>query len=206
MKIEPYLSLVKDPFLRLPAPARLVFSLVAGAIVVTLLTVGFKIVVWWVSTSQQSAFIEPRISQLLGYLQSEEQLRAALSERNQLLEDLAFPDSGDSGRGGALLQQEIRRLSSISGLTLIGSEVREPQPLENLLKLAVNVKVAGSPSGVLEFLNLLQAFRPFLFVSSMSIYGQRQVSGRRVGGVQQTESFLNLELDVQAYQLSDTPQ
>lgn len=200
--IKVWLKQIEAQVMNLPIPARITGGLLLGLWLVVATTIFLKITLWWFGSSQQSAHVEPRIAQIQGYLDAQDRLEVALAERDQLLDEVAFPDSGDSGRGGALLQQEIRRMSGESGLTVVGSEVLEPEPLDALLQLRVKVKVTGSPAGVTEFMTRLNRYRPFLFVEGFSLYGQRQVNGRVISGVQQTENSLMLELDVLAHQVT----
>ena len=89
-----------------------------------------------------------------------------------------------------------------SALTVIGSEVREPELLEDLAMLRVNVKVAGLPENVTQFFQSLNAYRPFLFVSTLSINPQqRQLNSLRSPARETYDNTLLLQLDVYAYQL-----
>jgi hypothetical protein len=100
-----------------------------------------------------------------------------------------------------LLQQEIRKLAASSALTVIGSEVREPELLEDLAMLRVNVKVAGLPENVTQFFQSLNAYRPFLFVSTLSINPQQRQLNILRSGRETYDNTLLLQLDVYAYQL-----
>ena len=82
-----------------------------------------RLIAWWVESSVETARLEPRIAQIVGYLESEQRIDAALTAYGDMLDELAFPDSGESGMGGARLQQELRQMSTQSGLTLVGTEV-----------------------------------------------------------------------------------
>lgn len=135
-------------------------------------------------------------------MNARDEIVEALEARSEVLANAAFLDSGDSGRGGALLQQEIRELADSNALTIIGSEVREPELLEDLAKLRVNFKVAGLPENVTRFFQSLNAYRPFLFVSTVSINPQqRQLNVLRAPGRESYDNTLLLQLDVYAYQL-----
>jgi len=195
---------LRDSFLSFPVPARVMLGTILGAITLITLVVVFRLLFWWGSSGQISARLEPRIGQTLGFLEAEAQVAQALGERNALLEQLAFPNTGDSGRGGALLQQEIRKLSAQNDLTVIGSEVQEPEVLENLQKLKVNVRVAGHPTNVTRFFQSLNAFRPALFVSGLSINPQqRQLVAARSRNREQYDNTLIVQLDVYAYQMGE---
>jgi len=139
---------------------------------------------------------------MLGFLNARQEISNALESRTNLLTSLALADSGDSGRGGALLQQEIRKLAADNGLTIIGSEVQEPELLEDVDKLRVNVRAKGLPGNVAKFFQSLSAYRPFLFVSTFSINpNRRQLNTVRSPERETYDNTLSIQLDIYAYQL-----
>ena len=195
---------VRDAFWRLPSPAKLVLGVVLGSAALVLITVVLRLAIWWGSAGQATARLEPRIAQTLGFLDARQEIASALETRTNLLTSLALADSGGSGRGGALLQQEIRKLAASNGLTIIGSEVQEPEPLEDVAKLRVNVKATGLPENVARFFQSLSGYRPLLFVSNFSINpNQRQLNILRSPGRETYDNALSIQLDIYAYQLGD---
>lgn len=195
---------VRDAFWGLPSPARLVLGVVLGSTALILLAVVLRLAIWWGSAGQATARLEPRIAQMLGFLNARQEISNALEARANLLTSLAIADSGDSGRGGALLQQEIRKLAASNGLTIIGSEVQEPELLEDVDKLRVNVRARGLPENVARFFQSLSAYRPFLFVSTLSINpNRRQLNTVRSPERETYDNTLSIQLDIYAYQLGD---
>lgn len=195
---------VRDAFWGLPSPARLVLGVVLGSTALILLAVVMRLAIWWGSAGQATARLEPRIAQMLGFLNARQEISNALEARTNLLTSLAIADSGDSGRGGALLQQEIRKLAASNGLTIIGSEVQEPELLEDVDKLRVNVRARGLPENVAKFFQSLSAYRPFLFVSTLSINpNRRQLNTVRSPERETYDNTLSIQLDIYAYQLGD---
>ena len=195
---------VRDAFWGLPSPARLVLGVVLGSTALILLAVVMRLAIWWGSAGQATARLEPRIAQMLGFLNARQEISNALEARTNLLTSLAIADSGDSGRGGALLQQEIRKLAASNGLTIIGSEVQEPELLEDVDKLRVNVRARGLPEHVAKFFQSLSAYRPFLFVSTLSINpNRRQLNTVRSPERETYDNTLSIQLDIYAYQLGD---
>lgn len=191
------LSGFRDEVLALPAPGRAVLMTVAVATLIGVLLLMTRLIVWWVESSAETARLEPRIAQIVGYLESEQRIDSALNAYGQMLGELAFPDSGESGIGGARLQQQLRQMSTQNGLTLVGTEVRQPDNQDTLLRLGVNMRVAGPPENVIRFLETIQQYRPLLFISSLSLSAQR--GQRRAPETEQDN--LKLQLDVHAYQL-----
>ena len=195
---------IRDAFWRLPSPAKLVLGVALGSAALILIAVVLRLAIWWGSAGQAAAKLEPRIAQTLGFLDARQEIASALETRTNLLTSLALADSGGSGRGGALLQQEIRKLAASNGLTIIGSEVQEPEPLEDVAKLRVNVKATGLPENVARFFQSLSGYRPLLFVSNFSINpNQRQLNILRSPGREAYDNALSIQLDVYAYQLGD---
>ena len=191
-----------NAFLAQPLPARTVVSTVAIAVTVSVLLVFGRLTFWWMDTASETAKLEPRIARMLGFMEAKASIGEAVAQREGILGSIAFPDTGDSGRGGALLQQEIRKLASSSGLTVIGSEVRDPEALEDLDRLRVNVRVSGQPGDVEAFLASLDMYRPLVFVSSLSINPQqRQVLSARNPQRERYDNRLIMEFDVHAYQI-----
>ena len=194
----------RDAFWRLPSPAKLVLGVVLGSAALVLITVVLRLAIWWGSAGQATARLEPRIAQTPGFLDARQEIASALETRTDLLTSLALADSGGSGRGGALLQQEIRKLAASNGLTIIGSEVQEPEPLEDVAKLRVNVKATGLPENVARFFQSVSGYRPLLFVSNFSINpNQRQLNILRSPGRETYDNALSIQLDIYAYQLGD---
>ena len=110
---------LRKALVQLPVQAR---SVLIGAglvvMVLTLLALG-NIFGWWMSNVSEISATKPRISRLLGYIEAAPRITDALADVNVALSELAIEDTGDSGRGGALLQQQLRQLASEAGLTVV---------------------------------------------------------------------------------------
>ena len=130
---------------KLPLQAR---SVVYGATVVfavvTLLTLS-NVLGWWLGSFSDISATKPRISRLLGYIEAAPQIESATAEIDLALTRVAIEDTGDTGRGGALLQQQLRQLAGRVGLTVVGSELKEPVQLEALVKLKAPCKSPAVP-------------------------------------------------------------
>ncbi|MDG1214392.1 MAG: hypothetical protein P8N17_00190, partial [Luminiphilus sp.] len=120
---------------QLPMQARSV--LIGAVLIVTTLTLLAlsHLFGWWISHVADISATKPRISRLLGYIDAAPNINATLTEVDIALSELAIEDTGDTGRGGALLQQQLRQLAGEVGLTVVGSEVKEPETLNALVKL-----------------------------------------------------------------------
>ena len=193
--------LFQSNIMMMPTAGRVVAIIAISLVGMVLFYVVVRVLVWWISTAQHIDRIEPRIAQTLGFTEARVDIVAALEEREGLLAELAYSTDGDSGRNGAIMQQELRRLSSQSGLVLIGSEVQDSESVGDLDKLSVNLKVSGAPGALMELINQIQASRPVQFIDTLNISARRQLSGRLRDSKQATEHVLIADLQVSAYEV-----
>jgi hypothetical protein len=171
--------------------------------VLTLLALG-NIFGWWMSNVSEISATKPRISRLLGYIEAAPRITDALADVNVALSELAIEDTGDSGRGGALLQQQLRQLASEAGLTVVGSEVKEPEALDALVKLNATLELTGGPDDFDAFLERLYLGVPALFPEGMKIEAMRRINRRRnPRTLSGTEDHVMAKVDVAAFRLSE---
>ena len=132
-------------FKAMPRPAKFVAGgalLLAGALVALMLA---TLILRWSAHLSAIDATKPRISRVLGYVDSAPLIGSKVSEVGVLMEDLIIMDNGASGRGGALMQQQLRELASDAGLTVTGSQVKPAEDAGVLTKLAVTLQVQGGP-------------------------------------------------------------
>jgi len=195
---------LRKALVQLPAQARAVL-IGAGLVVMvlTLLALG-NIFGWWMSNVSEISATKPRISRLLGYIEAAPRITDALADVNVALSELAIEDTGDSGRGGALLQQQLRQLASEAGLTVVGSEVREPEALDALVKLNATLELTGGPDDFDAFLERLYLAVPALFPEGMKIEAMRRINRRRnPSTLSGTEDHVMAKVDIAAFRLSE---
>lgn len=195
---------LRKALVQLPVQAR---SVLIGAglvvMVLTLLALG-NIFGWWMSNVSEISATKPRISRLLGYIEAAPRITDALADVNVALSELAIEDTGDSGRGGALLQQQLRQLASEAGLTVVGSEVKEPQSLDALVKLNATLELTGGPDDFDAFLERLYLAVPALFPEGMKIEAMRRINRRRnPRTLSGTEDHVMAKVDIAAFRLSE---
>ena len=188
---------------QLPVQAR---SVVIGVVLIvttlTLLTLS-NIFGWWFSHVADISSTKPRISRLLGYIDAAPRINATLAEVDIVLAELAIEDTGDTGRGGALLQQQLRQLAGEVGLTVVGSEVKEPEALDSLVKLNATLNLTGGPDELDEFFQRLYGASPALFPEMMKIEALRRINRRRhPSALVGTEDHMSAQIDIAAYRLS----
>ena len=195
---------LRKALVQLPVQAR---SVLIGAglvvMVLTLLALG-NIFGWWMSNVSEISATKPRISRLLGYIEAAPRITDALADVNVALSELAIEDTGDSGRGGALLQQQLRQLASEAGLTVVGSEVKEPEALDALVKLNATLELTGGPDDFDAFLERLYLGVPALFPEGMKIEAMRLINRRRnPRTLSGTEDHVMAKVDIAAFRLSE---
>ena len=198
-----WLLTIQSSTVKLPLQAR---SVVYGAATVftllTLLTLS-NLLGWWLSSFSDISATKPRISRLLGYIEAAPQIESATAEIDLALARVAIEDTGDTGRGGALLQQQLRQLAGRVGLTVVGSEVKEPVQLETLVKLNATLKVTGGPNDFDEFFQLLYRASPAFFPEGMQAEALRRINRRLRNPDAATADHLSARIDVAAYRLSE---
>jgi hypothetical protein len=147
---------------------------------------------------------KPRISRLLGYIEAAPSITTTLLEVDSALSQLAIEDTGDTGRGGALLQQQLRQLAGEAGLTVVGSEVKEPEALDALVKLNATLQLTGGPDDLDAFFEGLYFADPALFPEGMKIEAMRRINRRRhPSTLSGTEDHVMATVDIAAFRLSD---
>ena len=188
---------------KLPLQARsIVYGAAAVFVVVTLLALS-NLLGWWLSSFSDISATKPRISRLLGYIDAAPQIESATAEVELALTQVAIEDTGDTGRGGALLQQQLRQLAGAAGLTVVGSEVKEPAQLEALVKLNATLQVTGGPDDFDAFFQLLYRASPALLPEGMQAEALRRINRRLRNPDAATADHLSARIDVAAYRLSE---
>jgi hypothetical protein len=188
---------------KLPLQARsVVYGAAAVFVVVTLLALS-NVLGWWLGSFSDISATKPRISRLLGYIEAAPQIESATAEIELALTQVAIEDTGDTGRGGALLQQQLRQLAGAAGLTVVGSEVKEPVQLEALVKLNATLQVTGGPDDFDEFFQLLYRASPALLPEGMQAEALRRINRRLRNPDAATADHLSARVDIAAYRLSE---
>jgi len=188
---------------KLPLQARSVVYGGATVFVVATLLAWSSVLGWWLASFSDISATKPRISLLLGYIEAAPQIESATAEVELALTQVAIEDTGDTGRGGALLQQQLRQLAGAAGLTVVGSEVKEPVQLEALVKLNATLQVSGGPDDFDEFFQLLYRASPALLPEGMQAEALRRINRRLRNPDAATADHLSARVDVAAYRLSE---
>lgn len=195
------LDQLRMEFIDLPRPAQwlsgsVILISVVGTISIMLAALGS----WWVDMSLAGHAAE-QAARYKGYLESSTRLVSVLATYRAELDEFAYPDSGDSGRSGALLQQDLRRISESSGVVVSGSEVKEPVEIDGLVELRVQLNLSGPALAMDQLLAALQDATPLLFLERLEMQGPRQ--SRRRGGPPELSEHISAQLHILAYRVSE---
>ena len=197
------LLLIQSSTAELPFQARSIAYGTAAVFALVTLLVLSNVLGWWLGSLSDISATKPRISRLLGHIEAAPQIESATAEIETALTQVAIEDTGDTGRGGALLQQQLRKLAGDVGLTVVGSEVKEPVQLEALVKLNATLQVTGGPDDFDEFFQILYLASPALFPEGMQAEALRRINRRLRNPDAATADHLSARVDVAAYRLSD---
>ena len=196
-------SLIQSSTAELPVQARSIVYAVGSILTLATLLVLSNVLGWWLDTLSEIGSTKPRISRLLGYIEAAPQIESATAGVERALAQVAIEDTGDTGRGGALLQQQLRQLAGRVGLTVVGSELKEPVQLAALVKLKATLQVTGGPDDFDEFLQLLYRASPALFPEGMQAEALRRINRRLRNPDAATADHLSARVDVAAYRLGE---
>ena len=197
------LLLIQSSTAELPVQARSIIYGAAAVFALATLLVLSNVLGWWWGSLSDISSTKPRISRLLGYIEAAPQIESATAGVEMALTRIAIEDTGDTGRGGALLQQQLRQLAGDVGLTVVGSEVKEPVQLEALVKLNATLQVTGGPDDLDEFFQRLYLASPALFPGGLQAEALRRINRRLRNPAAGTEDHLSARIDVAAYRLSE---
>lgn len=149
---------------------------VGGSLLVLLVVVLASIACFWSLRRDFVAeidAIEPRTSRLLGILASADELRAASEASSGKLRELAYPGDQDSAATAAAMQQQVRELMTIVGLTVSGSQILPPRASPQFERLRLDITAEGNIEDFDEVLASLESMRPLVFVESLKVTPQR---------------------------------
>ena len=195
--------LIQSSAAELPLQARSIVYVAATTVALVTLLVLSNVLGWWLSSLSDIGATKPRISRLLGYIEAAPQIELTTAEVETALAQVAIEDTGDTGRGGALLQQQLRQLAGDVGLTVVGSEVKEPVQLEALVKLNATLQVTGGPDDFDEFFQRLYLASPAMFAEGMQAEALRRINRRLRDPDAAAADHLSARVDIAAYRLSE---
>jgi general secretion pathway protein M len=145
----------------------------------------------WLDYGREIERLEPRIARLAGLIASEGKLLESSGVLESRMYALIYPASTSTASAAASLQNDVRELATVAGLTLNNSQVLPPRELETLQKLAVKLRLKGDLAAVDRLLEELAGFEPLILVESIVIAPAR-INRRR--GEREGELSIDLQL------------
>lgn len=145
---------------------------VGGSLGVLLLLVLYWVLHFWFMRQgfvDEIASIEPRTSRLLGIMQSAEPLAAASETALGKLRELAYPADRDAAATAAGMQQGIRELMTVAGLSISGSQILPQLKSQEFDRLRLDITAEGNIEALDNALANLESMRPLVFVESLKI-------------------------------------
>ena len=193
---------MKRWFLNLPRPARSVVGLslmLALALFFSSLVGIFRLAY---DSVQSANLSKPKISQLLGYEASVNQMAAELAIQRSILARKAYVDIESESSAGANVQQSLRSLAVDAGLVLRGSRLidqSEDESTSGFKLLSLELKATGLPAAVDTFLKGVALHEPALSVRKLNLVPERSAANlRRRSGAATVSELLYLDLQITA--------
>lgn len=117
--------------------------------------------------------IEPRYARLLGLQQQGEPIAEALGKSQAQLARYVYPESVSAERVGTDVQQRVRQMAELSGLSVVNSRIALGEVEGHLQSVSVTVTVQGSGERLRELLVALPGDEPVLRLESAQIQSAR---------------------------------
>lgn len=151
----------------LPTHARVVAIAIVSLVALLLLLVLGRLGVWYWQEHQEVVGMEPQVARLLGYRESEAEIRSASEAARASLAGLVYTQ--DATSVGATVQQQVRRILEEAGLSVLNREVVEGTVHEALEEVLVRVTANGSLEALDQALIELSRARPLLLLDAVKI-------------------------------------
>jgi len=129
-----------------------------------------------IESRAEIAKITPRISRLLGLIESEEKMQESLLIASDGSKSLAYPSTEEESVISATLQAELRRIMTEAGLTLSNSQVLKMRREGRFEHIGLNVTSVGTIQALDLALAGLDAYRPLVLIESLNVYPNRRTS------------------------------
>lgn len=141
---------------------------------------------WLMRADYQSEIdsLKPRVSRILGLLESEQQLQVAADRLSTQVTSLVYPASEDSAVISAALQKNIRKIMTDAGLSVTNSRILPLTVDEQFGRVGLVLTVIGSLDGLDAALLELSNYTPLLLIDSLDIKPRRKSRSRDKSGDQ----------------------
>lgn len=118
--------------------------------------------------------IETRYARMLGLQQAASAIDKALAESRAQLARHAYPAGNGADRVGADLQQRVRKLGEVAGLSVVGSQIMPARPGEGFEVIPLGATIDADMGSLRDFLVALIAEQPSIQVDTLAITVPRQ--------------------------------
>jgi len=122
------------------------------------------------------AKITPRISRLLGLVDSEQKMQESLLIVSDGSKSLTYPSTEEESVISATLQAELRRIMTEAGLTVSNSQVQKMRREGKFDHIGLNVTSLGTIEALDLALAGLESYRPLVLIESLNVYPNRKKS------------------------------
>lgn len=118
---------------------------------------------------QQLDQLEPRYARLIGLEASQEELKQAQAQAQELLVRHAYPAEQDVSQAGNDAQQRIRQTFTQAGMTVTSSQVLAPAQEKQFERIPLAVRAEGDLVALQSALMVLGSQAPTVLIDELSI-------------------------------------
>ena len=149
---------------------------------------------WLMRAGYQSEIdrLQPRVSRMLGLLESEQQLQVAADRLTTQVASLVYPASEDPATISAALQKNIRQIMTTAGLSVTNSRILPLSQDEQFARVGLVLTVTGGLDALDAALLELSDYTPLLLIDSLDIKPRGRTRSRDGNGVQSMTATLQL--------------
>ncbi|MFT6275014.1 MAG: hypothetical protein ACJAZ0_001105 [Halioglobus sp.] len=168
---------------------------VAISLLVPLLVVLYLALDFWLMRADYQSEIDnlqPRVSRMLGLLESEQQLQVAADRLGSQVAGLVYPASENAATISAALQKNIREIMTDAGLSVTNSRILPLIQDDQFGRVGLVLTVIGGLDALDAALSELSNHTPLLLIDSLNIKPRRMTRSRDSNGDQSMTATLQL--------------
>lgn len=153
---------------------------------------------------QELATVEPRYARMLGMREQQGEIDQALQRLQALRAQYIYPGAEAGAQAGAAVQQKLRSIMGVAGLSVTSSQVQvrpaeeEKSPYE---RIVISITAEGEMANVYTALQGLYDIRPTIWVDELSINRNGNLDS---GAGVQVAPVMNLQLMVSILKNKET--
>ena len=149
---------------------------------------------WLMRADYQSEIdrLKPRVSRMLGLLESEQQLQISADRLSTQVTSLVYPANEASATISAALQKNIRKIMTDAGLSVTNSRILPLAQEENFDRVGLVLTVTGGLDALDAALLEMANYKPLLLIDSLDIKPRRMTRSRDKNGSQSMTATVQL--------------